>query len=107
MDKIISIFRPYLDTIPTVDILSTKMGWVLIEDARYETKATILRTPNDLALVLASIFLDCVEGTHHSRTTARMAREAMDPYLAQLTPEQVKPVDLALDVYARLDDLAP
>lgn len=105
MDKIISIFRPYLDTVPTVDIVPTKLGWVLVEDARYETKATILRDQNDLALVLTGIFLDNVEGDHHSRTLARMARETMAPYLAQLTPEQVRAVDLALEVYAKLDDI--
>lgn len=105
MDKIIDTFRPWLDQTTTLDIVLTKMGWVMVETSNNEAWAILFRGENDLLLILTAVFVDGAEGDHHSRITAQMAREAMAPYLAQLTLKQVQRVDQALELYAKLDDI--
>lgn len=107
MEKIISIFRPYLDTIPAVDIVPTKLGWVMVQAEPLWVTAAPVSTENDLLEALVIQFIEQVGGDRHSREDAQLARNAMTPYLAQLTPDQVRKVDRALEVYARLDELSP
>ena len=105
MDKIIDTFRPWLDQTPSLDIVPTKLGWIMVQAEPLWVSAAPVSTEKDLLEALVIQFIEQVEGDRHSREDAQMARKAMDPYLAQLTPDQVHMVDQALDVYARLDDL--
>lgn len=105
MDKIIDTFRPWLDQTPTLDIVPTKLGWIMVQVEPIGVEATYLPTENDLLEALVIQFIEQLDGDRHSREDAQLAREAMAPYLAQLTPEQVQRVDQALEVYARLDDI--
>lgn len=105
MDKIIDTFRPFLDQTPTLDIVPTKMGWIMVQAEPLWINAAHIPTEKDLLEALVIQFIERVEGDRHSREDAQLAREAMAPYLAQLTQEQVQMVDQALGVYARLDDL--
>ena len=105
MDKIIDTFRPWLDQIPTLDIVPTKLGWVMVQAEPLWVTAAPVSTENDLLEALVIQFIEQVGGDRHSREDARLAREAMAPYLAQLTPDQVQRVDQTLEVYARLDDI--
>ena len=105
MDKIIDTFRPFLDQTPTLDIVPTKLGWIMVQAEPLWVEAAHLPTENDLLEALVIQFIEQLDGDRHSREDARLARKAMAPYLAQLTQKQVQRVDLTLDVYAKLDDL--
>ncbi len=105
MDKIIDTFRPFLNQAPTLDIVPTKLGWVMVQAEPLWVTAAPVSTEKDLLEALAIQFIEQLEGDRHSREDARLARKAMAPYLAQLTPEQVQSVDLALELYAKIDDL--
>ncbi len=105
MDKIIDTFRPFLDQTPTLDIVPTKLGWVMVQAEPLWVTAEHIPTEKDLLEALVIQFIEQLEGDRHSREDAQLAREAMAPYLAQLTPKQVQRVDQALEVYARLDDI--
>ena len=105
MDKIIDTFRPFLDQTTTLDIVPTKLGWIMVQAEPLWVEAAHLPTENDLLEALVIQFIERLDGDRHSREDAQLARKAMAPYLAQLTPEQVQRVDLALEVYARLDDI--
>lgn len=104
MDKIIDTFRPFLDQTPTLDIVPTKLGLVMVQEEPLWVSAVPVSTETDLLEALAIQFIEGADGDN-SREDARLAREAMAPYLAQLTPKQVQRVDQALEVYARLDDI--
>lgn len=106
MDKIIDTFRPWLDQTLTLDIVPTKLGWIMAQAEPIGVEATHLLTENDLLEALVIQFIERADGDD-SREDARLARKAMAPYLAQLTPEQVQRVDHALELYAKLDDIAP
>lgn len=103
MDKIIDTFRPFLDQTPTLDIVPTKLGCIMVQAETLWVNAAHISTESDLLEALAIQFIEGADGDN-SRDDAQLAREAMAPYLAQLTPEQVQRVDLALEVYARMDD---
>lgn len=105
MDKIIDTFRPWLDQTPTLDIVPTKLGWIMVQAEPLWVDAAPVLTEKDLLEALVIQFIEQVGGDRHSREDARLAHNAMTPYLAQLTPDQVRKVDRALEVYARLDDL--
>lgn len=105
MDKIIDTFRPWLDQTTTLDIVPTKLGWIMVQAEPLWVSAVPVSTETDLLEALVIQFIEQVGGDRHSREDAQLAREAMAPYLAQLTPEQVQRADQALEVYARLDDL--
>lgn len=107
MDKIISVFRPWLATIPTVDIVPTKLGWIIVQAEPLWVNAAPVSTEEDLLEALVIQFIEQIGGDRHSREDAQLARKAMSPYLAQLTPDQVLRVDQALEVYARLDEFNP
>lgn len=107
MDKIIDTFRPWLDQTPTLDIVPTKLGWIMVQAEPLWVDAAPVSTEKDLLEALVIQFIEQVGGDRHSREDAQLARKAMSPYLAQLTPDQVQRVDRALEVYARLDDLSP
>lgn len=105
MDKIIDTFRSFLDQTPTLDIVPTKLGWIIVQAEPIGVEAAHLMTENDLLEALVIQFIERVAGDRHSREDAQLARKAMAPYLAQLTTEQVQRVDQALELYAKLDDL--
>lgn len=105
MDKIVSVFRPWLDATPALDYVKTKLGWIMVYAEPLWVSAAHIPTEKDLLESLVSNFAGQVDGDHNSREDARLARKAMDPYLAQLTPEQVQSVDRALELYAKLDDI--
>lgn len=105
MDKIIDAFRPFLDQTPTLDYVKTKLGWIMVYAEPLWVSAAHIPTEKDLLESLVSNFAGQVDGDHNSREDAQLAREAMAPYLSQLTPKQVQTVDLALELYAKLDDL--
>lgn len=105
MDKIIDTFRPWLGQTPTLDIVPTKLGRIIVQAEPLWVNAVHIQTENDLLEALVIQFIEQLEGDRHSREDAQLARKAMAPYLAQLTPEQVQRVDQALDLYAKLDDI--
>lgn len=105
MDKIIDTFRPWLDQNPTLDIVPTKLGWIIVQAEPLWVNAAHIPTEKDLLEALVIQFIEQVGGDRHSREDAQLAREAMTRYLAQLTPEQVQTVDRALELYAKLDDI--
>lgn len=105
MDKIIDTFRLWLDQIPTLDIVPTKLGWVMVQAEPLWVTAAHIQTEKDLLEALVIQFIEQLDGDRHSREDAQLARKAMAPYLAQLTPDQVQSVDLALELYAKLDDI--
>lgn len=105
MDKIIDTFRPWLDQTPTLDIVPTKLGWIMVQAEPLWVDAAPVSTEKDLLEALVIQFIEQIEGDRHSREDAQLARNAMSPYLAQLTPDQVHAVDLSLELYAKLDDI--
>lgn len=105
MDKIIGTFRPFLDQTTTLDIVPTKLGWIVVWAEPLWVTAAPVSTEKDLLEALVIQFIEQLDGDRHSREDAQLAREAMAPYLDRLTPEQVQMADQALELYAKLDDL--
>lgn len=78
MDKIIDTFRPFLDQTPTLDIVPTKLGWIMVQAEPLWVSAAHIPTEKDLLEALAIQFIEGADGDN-SREDARLAWEAMAP----------------------------
>lgn len=103
MDKIVSVFRPWVDAVPHLDIVwSDKFNWVCIDTTDPEPFVKFAQDKTQLLTVIAEWFFD--RASVHSWTgAADRARKDMAPYLELLPKEDRKIAETVLKLFAKLE----
>ena len=104
MEKLVNVFRPYIDADPDLDILwSSKLGWVCVDNSGSELWSRIAKTKVELMSIISSWLFDRAESDIWSDCCAD-ALEAMDPILALLPEEDRAPVEEIMSLYRRFEE---
>lgn len=104
MDKIISVFRPWVDADPDLDMIqSAKFGWVCIDTSGPEVFAKFATDRPEFLAVICAWFFDRAEAPTWKGAVAQAMKD-MEPYTSQLPQEDVDKVETIMGLYVKFEE---